>query len=78
MLLCLLLWIINSIPLQYKSVLRKTVELSNLDEAIADSEDSIFFIETDSKRFMFEPRHWCAFESAARHNPSRMVGQTVC
>ena len=36
-------------------------------------EDNIFFIEADDNLTEFHPRLLCAFESAALHNPDKLV-----
>ena len=45
----------------------------NLEEKIGNSQDNIFFIESNDNLTEFHPRLLCAFESAAIHNPNKIV-----
>ena len=43
----------------------------NLEVKIGNSQDNIFFIESNDNLTEFHPRLLCAFESAAIHNPDK-------
>jgi len=45
----------------------------NLEEKIGNSQDNIFFIESNDNLTEFHPRLLCAFESAAIHNPNKTI-----
>ena len=45
----------------------------DLEEKIGNSQDNIFFIESNVNLTEFHPRLLCAFESAAIHNPDKKV-----
>ena len=45
----------------------------NIGKRIGMGEDNIFFIEADDNLSEFHPRLLCAFESAALHNPDKLV-----
>ena len=45
----------------------------NLEEKIGNSQDNIFFIESNDSLTEFHPSLLCAFESAAIHNPNKIV-----
>ena len=57
-----------------KLVKTKCIEFNKVNlETIVDSEDNIFFIETNERLSEFHARVLCAFESAAVHNPLKKV-----
>ena len=50
------------------------IDMINIEKRIsADDSDNIFFIESNNDLVKFHPRLLCAFESAAIHNPNKLV-----
>ena len=45
----------------------------NIEKMIGGGQNNIFFIEDNDALIEFHPRILCAFESAALHNPNKLV-----